>query len=88
MRDQRNTTEAIILSLHSDTRELEQLAASLDYRICKIFIQKRTTPDTQSYVGKGKLEEIIDFLDTSEDNITVVLVNGELKPSQWFYLEK
>jgi len=88
MRDNHNTSLAIILTLHSDTRELEQLAASLDYKIGNIFVQKRITPDTQSYIGKGKLEEILDFLDTSEEKIDVVLVDGELKPSQWFYLEK
>jgi GTP-binding protein HflX len=77
---------AIILSLNEKVSEITQLANSLDYTIVKEFIQNREIPDVNFYVGSGKLEEIKDFIDNS--SVDMVIVNGELKPSQWFNLEK
>jgi len=79
---------AIIISLSSDTAEIIQLADSLEYSVVKEFIQQRTMPDVNYYIGTGKLDEIKEFLETSEEKIDLVIVNGELKPSQWFSLEK
>lgn len=79
---------AIILSLIENITELTQLAETLGYQIQKTFIQNRTTPDANTYVGTGKVEEVHDYLDDADPTIDLVIINGELKPSQWFTLEK
>jgi len=83
-----NKQQAIIVSLHEDINEIIQLAHSLNYEIVTSFIQHRHSPDATSYVGLGKLEEVKTFLEEETVDITVVIIDGELKPSQWFLLEK
>jgi GTP-binding protein HflX len=83
-----NHMSAIIVSLSPDVSEIIQLAETLDYCVCQIFFQQRNAPDANFYVGSGKVEEIGDYLNKSEENVKLVIVNGELKPSQWFILEK
>jgi len=79
---------AIILSLDNTISEIVQLADTLGYTVKKEFIQLRQTPDVNYYVGSGKVDEIKTYLDETEDHVDLVIVNGELKPSQWFTLEK
>ncbi|MEM0466613.1 MAG: GTPase HflX [Candidatus Thermoplasmatota archaeon] len=79
---------AIIISTAEDTAELCQLAHTLGYDVGKIFIQKRDTPDTNYYIGSGKVQEVHDFIEHADHPIDLIIVNGELKPSQWFSLEK
>ncbi len=79
---------AVIVSLHDDITEIIQLAHSLNYTILETFIQRRQSPDAESYIGRGKLEEIKSFLENNERKIDVIIIDGELKPSQWFVLEK
>ena len=79
---------AIIISLNDDISEIIELANSLDYKIIKNFIQLRENPDVKSYVGSGKVEEIKEFIENSDKKINRIIIDGELKPSQWFYLEK
>lgn len=84
-----NKKNAIVVSLNDDVSEIVQLADSLGYEIIKTFVQHRNTPDTNSYIGSGKVEEIKKFIeDYEKDTINLVIVDGELKPSQWFILEK
>ncbi len=85
-----NTTpkKAILISLDDSTSEITQLAETLGYTILKTFIQHRTNPDVNYYIGIGKVEEITDYTKDTEDQIDLIIVNGELKPSQWFALEK
>jgi len=80
--------QAIIISLTDNTTELVQLAETLGYQIQKTFVQTRTNPDANSYIGTGKVEEIHDYLTEADPAVDLVIVNGELKPSQWFTLEK
>jgi len=79
---------AILISLDDATIEITQLAETLDYTILKTFIQHRTTPDVNYYIGSGKVEEINDYFKNTEETIDLIIVNDELKPSQWFALEK
>jgi len=79
---------AIIVSLNNKTSEIKQLAHSLNYHVVKEFIQHRKTPDTNSYIGPGKIEEIKEIIESYKENIDLVIINGILKPSQWFILEK
>ncbi|KAA0007647.1 MAG: GTPase HflX, partial [Thermoplasmata archaeon] len=80
--------KAILIALSEDIDEIKALAETLDYEIVRVFIQRREIPDVNTFVGRGKVEEIKEFLDNDGDNIDLVIVDGELKPSQWFNLEK
>jgi len=80
--------KAILISLNDPVSEITQLAETLGYIIQKTFIQHRTTPDVNYYIGSGKVKEINDYLHDAEETIDLTIVNGELKPSQWFSLEK
>jgi GTP-binding protein HflX len=79
---------AILISLDDSTTEIVQLANTLGYIIKKEFIQHRTNPDVNFYIGGGKVDEIKEYLEDIEKPIDLIIVNGELKPSQWFALEK
>ncbi|HWR63152.1 MAG TPA: GTPase HflX [Candidatus Thermoplasmatota archaeon] len=80
--------KAVLISLEDSTSEIIQLAETLGYSILKTFIQHRTNPDVNFYIGSGKVEEINDYFEDTDDSIDLIIVNGELKPSQWFALEK
>ena len=80
--------KAILISLDDSTAEIIQLAETLGYTILKTFLQHRTTPDVNYYIGSGKVDEINDYFKDVEETIDLIIVNGELKPSQWFALEK
>jgi len=80
--------QAFILSLTDDISEIVQLTESLGYKILKTFIQHRLTPDVNTYAGPGKIDEIEEFLKQKNDEDVLLIVNGELRPSQWFALEK
>ncbi len=79
---------AIIVSLNDDISEISELADSLDYNVIKEFIQHRKIPDVNFYVGSGKVDDIREYIDSSLEDINLIIVDGELKPSQWFVLEK
>ena len=83
-----NQSNAIVVSLNSDVSEIIELANSLDYNVIETFFQHLEKPDVKSYVGSGKVDEIKEFIKDAEKDIVLVIVNGELKPSQWFSLEK
>jgi len=83
-----NQKKAILISLEDSTAEILQLAETLGYTIVKEFIQHRTKPDVNFYIGSGKVEEIKEFYEQAGTTIDLAIVNGELKPSQWFALEK
>ena len=83
-----NQKTGILISLEDSTSEIVQLANTLGYTILKEFIQHRTNPDVNFYIGCGKINEIKEFLEDAEESVDLVIVNGELKPSQWFSLEK
>ena len=80
--------KAIIISIKDNNNEIKQLINSLDYKVFKIFIQNKKIPDVNSYIGRGKVEEIYNFIRKSNESIDLIVVDGKLKPSQWFNLEK
>lgn len=49
-------------------------------------IQKRQTPDLKTFIGSGKLEEIIEESRESEANI--LIINNELKPHQTYNINE
>jgi GTP-binding protein HflX len=83
-----NDNNAIIISTMNEVLEVNQLIFSLGYNVSKIFIQKRKIPDVKSYIGQGKIEEIFKFIQNYDKKIDIIVIDGRLKPSQWFNLEK
>jgi GTP-binding protein HflX len=76
---------AAILTLNKDTVEMEELARSAGYHVVAEILQRRDRPETGTFVGKGKLGEIKEFL--SSFKLDLLLVNGDLKPMQHYSLE-
>lgn len=71
--------------------ELAFLADTRDIRPVKRFVQRVTSPDTNSYVGSGKLIEIRDYIiakQDSEDAIDLVIFDDELSPRQIRNIER
>ena len=60
--------------------ELEELAMTAGAVVAAKIIQKRDKPDTATYVGSGRLEEIKDF--TEANDVDLLIFDGELTPSQ------
>lgn len=81
-------SKSIIISIVEDINEIEQLTNSLGYEVFKTYIQNRRKPDVNSYIGQGKVEEIKNFIKNSNEIIDLIVIDGKLKPSQWFNLEK
>jgi GTP-binding protein HflX len=66
--------------------ELEFLATTDGVVTLKRFTQKLPHPDTRSYVGKGKLEEIKRYMEGHE--VDLVIIDDEISPSQQRNIEK
>ncbi|MBL7779177.1 MAG: GTPase HflX [Chitinophagales bacterium] len=66
--------------------ELEFLATTDGVKTLKRFTQKLPHPDTRTYVGKGKLEEIKQFAETKQ--VDLIIVDDELTPSQQRNIEQ
>ncbi len=65
--------------------EMGSLAATLDFKIVGQAMQSRATPDSRSYIGTGKLNEIRKTI--KQDRLDLVLFDHELSPNQGKYLE-
>lgn len=66
--------------------ELAFLAETYGLKTIKIFTQKLEKPDKATFIGKGKLGDIKEFV--KENKIDVVIFDDELSPSQQRNLEK
>ena len=66
--------------------ELEFLAFTAGASVDKRFSQRLTQPDSKTFVGKGKMEEIRDYV--KEQKIGTVIFDDELSPSQLKNLER
>lgn len=66
--------------------ELEFLAYTAGVSVEKRFTQKLSQPDSRTFVGKGKAEEIKNFV--KENEIGTVIFDDELSPSQLKNLER
>jgi GTPase len=65
--------------------ELRELARTAGVEPIGELVQQRASPDARTYVGKGKLEELKQAYGNSRAE--VLLVDGELEPSQQRALE-
>lgn len=66
--------------------ELAFLAETAGAEVVRRFTQNLTMTDKRTYVGSGKLEEILEYLKVHED-IMGVIIDDELSPSQLRNLE-
>ena len=66
--------------------ELEFLALTAGAITEKKFFQKLSKPDNRTYVGKGKLEEVREYVKAND--IELVIFDDELSPSQLRNIEK
>ena len=66
--------------------ELKFLAETAGANTLKIFTQKLPHPDSRTFVGKGKLEEIRHYV--SRKNVNLVIFDDELTGSQITNIEK
>lgn len=66
--------------------ELEFLALTAGGEVKKRFTQKLAIPNTKTYIGSGKLEEIKDYI--SANNIETIIFDDELSPSQGRNIER
>ena len=67
--------------------ELAFLAETAGAKTVKTFMQKLPHPDTRTFVGKGKLEEIKNYI-VNKGNVQVVIFDDELSGSQIQNIEK
>ncbi|HKL02179.1 MAG TPA: GTPase HflX [Cryomorphaceae bacterium] len=66
--------------------ELAFLAKTAGVDTQRVFTQKLDVPDTRTFVGKGKVEEIKEYAD--ENDIDVIIFDDDLSPSQMRNLER
>jgi len=66
--------------------ELESLTKTYGGIVIIKIVQKRAVPDYKTYIGKGKLEELIQLAKTEE--VKLLIFNNQLKPHQLFEVEK
>ena len=66
--------------------ELEFLAYTAGAETIRYFTQKLQQPDSKTFVGSGKLEEIKEFVE--ENDIDTVIFDDELSPSQLKNIER
>jgi GTP-binding protein HflX len=84
---------AMLVGLDMDTYdaevsidELEELARTAGAVVCAKTLQKRDRPDSATYVGSGKLEEIKEFAEAND--VDLLIFDGELTPSQQRNIER
>jgi GTP-binding protein HflX len=78
--------DVLLVSLTSDTDEIVALLDSAGHRVADRIVQRRDHPDPQTFVGRGKLEEIRERLDRGD--VSLVVFNGELRPTMHYHLEQ
>ncbi len=66
--------------------ELKGLADTAGIEVCGTIFQKREHPDHSTYLGKGKVEELVNFVE--HVGADVVLFDNDLTPAQTRNLEK
>lgn len=64
----------------SSVNELESLSYTAGGKVVKVVTQNRKTIHPVTYVGEGKVQEIIQYID--EYDVQLVIANDELSPSQ------
>ncbi|UAY52029.1 GTPase HflX [Ferruginibacter albus] len=82
------TKEQTEAQLNEYLSELAFLAETAGAKTIKTFSQKLLHPDTRTFVGKGKLEEIKNFIQHKNNDVQLVIFDDELTGSQIQNIEK
>src|SRR5437870_6383845 len=77
--------DVLLVSLAADVGEISALLASAGHRILETIVQRRDRPDSRTFVGRGKLDDIHARVDVG--GIAAVVFNGELRPTMHYQLE-
>lgn len=80
---QKNQTEQQVVEYLAELAFLAETAGAVPV---KVFTQRFAHPDSKTFVGKGKLEEIKNYC--QEKNITVLIFDDELSGAQINNIEK
>ncbi len=70
----------------SSLQELESLTETAGGKVAAVLSQKRARPHPATYIGKGKVEELVNLEKETEPD--VIIFNDELSPSQLRNLSK
>ncbi len=77
--------KVVIFSISEDTEEIRALLQTLGMEVTKEFVQNKSRPHRESFLGPGRIDEIIKEM--KEMEVDLIVVNGVLKPSQHHFLE-
>ncbi len=66
--------------------ELESLTQTYGGMVVVKIIQKKSIPDYKTFVGSGKMQEIVDL--AKKEKVELLVLNNILKPHQIFNIEK
>lgn len=73
-------------ALDYDTSEMQSLLEAADKQVVMVMMQSRRQPDKATYIGKGKVEELVHLVD--ELQVEEVVFNADLSPTQVHNLEE
>ncbi len=82
----RTTVDVLLVSLERDFREIRELIRAAGYTIVGEILQRRPEAHPRFFVGPGKLKEV--GAAVASRKVGAVVLNGELKPSQHYALER
>src|SRR5437773_5870203 len=78
--------DVLLVSRMPEVGEDSALLAPPGARILDTIIQRRDRPDSRTFVGRGKLDEVQARVDGG--GIDAVVFNGELRPTMHYQLER
>lgn len=79
-------TEGTVAQIEARLEELAALATTAGSEIADMIYQKRDKPDSGTYIGSGKVDELKSIV--TETGADTVICDGELSPGQMIALEK
>ncbi|WP_246001605.1 GTPase HflX [Allorhizocola rhizosphaerae] len=79
-------TSGTIVEAENSLAELAALAETAGSQVLEGLIQRRSTPDASTFIGRGKVEELRAAVESS--GADTVICDGELSPSQLRNLEQ
>ncbi len=81
-----NTREIDIEIVNEHLDELEELASTAGAETVKKIVQAKYSPDPAFYIGKGKAEELVDFVENN--SVDLVIFDDDLTSTQVRNLER
>jgi GTP-binding protein HflX len=79
-------TEGSVSDAENSLTELAALAETAGSQVLEGLIQRRSRPDAATFIGRGKVDELIDVVTAT--GADTVICDGELSPSQLRNLEQ